>query len=236
MHYPKNLAALLALSLTSTPALADALGLHLGIGQWLNDPEGKNFNYTLNDLNHKQSTNAFYYAAFEHPVPLLPNVRIQYTNLDHKGNTEFPSIDGGVLVSSHTQLSQTDAIGYYELLDNWISLDVGVGVRRYTGRSRIVIDDVNTNSESADTYLPTLYGDANFDLPFTGFSVGASVLGGSFNSSEFTEFSARVSYMLDNIPSVGGELGFKKSNISRINGLDLDGDYSGPYLTLKAHF
>ncbi|UTA49273.1 TIGR04219 family outer membrane beta-barrel protein [Simiduia sp. 21SJ11W-1] len=232
MTYKKPLAALVALSLTSSVALADALGLHIGAGHWQNEPEGTLYDISLNDLNYKQSDNRFFYAAFEHPVPLLPNIRVQYNELSHKGSGAANNIP----LSSRTDVSYTDAIGYYELLDNWISLDLGIGLRRYEGDSTVATGDTTLYKDNVDSYLPTIYGDANFDLPFTGFSVGGRFQGGSYDDTEFTEYSARVSYMIDSIPSVGAELGYKKQNLSRVKGLDLDAEYTGPYIAIKGHF
>lgn len=232
MTYKTPLAALFALSLTSSVTLADALGLHIGAGQWQNDPDGTLFDYSLDDLNYKESNNRFFYAAFEHPVPLLPNIRIQYNELSHKGS----GVSANIPLSSSTDVSYTDAIGYYELLDNWISIDLGLGVRRYDGDSTVVAGGSAVYQDDVDTYLPTIYGDANFDLPLTGLSVGAKFQGGSYDDTEFTEYSARVSYMTDSFPSIGAELGYKKKNLSRIKGLDLDAEYTGPYIAIKGHF
>jgi outer membrane protein len=236
MKYMHQLSALLVLSLGSTASLADTLGLHLGLGFWHSDPDGSLYDQRQDDLNLKSADNHYFYAAFEHPVPLLPNILVHYSDLSHKGHTEYASINGPIPVNSRTDLSTLDAVGYYELLDNWISIDLGVGLRRYSGNAKIVVDGVSSNRNSVDNYLPTLYLDGNVDLPFTGLSAGARFQGGSYDNTEFTEYSARLSYMLDSLPSVGAELGYKKHKLSRLNDADIDAEYTGPFLTLKVHF
>lgn len=233
MIHAKNLSAALLLGLASSVALADTAAIHLGLGHWHADADGSLYGNDLDDLNYKTSDNRHFFVAIEHPVPLLPNVRLQYNELEHKGKTQL----GNVAITSKTTLNYADAIGYYELLDNWISFDLGAGVRHYDGES-VVIPNGNPAivDKNVDTYLPIIYADANFDLPLTGLSLGGNFQGGSFDSTEFTEYSARISYMIDAVVDFGAELGYKQQNLKRINGLDYDTDYAGPYLTLKATF
>ncbi|RKW96075.1 hypothetical protein D9B85_14785, partial [Corynebacterium diphtheriae] len=60
-------------------------------------------------------------VALEHPVPLLPNAKIKYVNLD--SNSEQST----VLNASDIELNNIDYILYYELLDTVVHADVGVG-------------------------------------------------------------------------------------------------------------
>ncbi|BFM11348.1 TIGR04219 family outer membrane beta-barrel protein [Simiduia litorea] len=232
MTYAKSLTAALFLSLSAGTSLADTAAIHMGFGLWQADPEGSLYGYSLDELNYKKSDNNFFYAAIEHPIPLLPNIRIQYNELETKGSSAILTVPA----TSRTKLNHTDAVAYYELLDNWISFDLGLGVRRYDGGSELVLGGTQINESEADAYLPTIYADANFDLPFTGLSVGGNFQGGSFDDTEFTEYSLRLSYMYDAIPDVGAELGYKRHNLSRLNDLDIDADFAGPYLSLKLSF
>lgn len=231
MTASKFLAAL-ALAGLSSISLADTAGIHLGLGQWQTDFSGSLAGISDNDLNFKQANNGAMYLAVEHPIPLLPNVRLSYQVLEQKGSTNLQT----VVAQPKIDISYTDAVFYYELLDNWISFDLGLGLRYYDGTSTLVAGGVQVEDIKVDVYLPTLYADANFDLPLTGLAVGANFNGGSLNDTEYTEMSARVSYMFDSVVDFGAELGYKQKNLTRIKGLDLDGDFSGPYFMLKAHF
>lgn len=232
MTYAKSIAAALLLGLGANFASADSNTLQMGVGMWQADPDGDLYGYSLNELNYGKSENSFFYAAIEHPVPLLPNIRMQYNELETKGGATL----GSVRASSTTKLNHTDLVAYYEILDNWISFDLGLGLRRYDGASEVVLGGSLISEDDFDSYTPTLYVDAAFDLPFTGFSVGGNFQGGSFDDTEFTEFSVRVTYMYDAIPDVGVELGYKEHSLSRVKGLDIDADFTGPYLALKLAF
>jgi hypothetical protein len=81
----KTLRKIVALAMLLTPvitpitAFADFVSLSIGAGSWQAEPEG-NIGRTDIDLsstlNLKQQTNQFAYIALEHPVPLLPNIRL----------------------------------------------------------------------------------------------------------------------------------------------------------------
>lgn len=234
MTASRFISAVTLCALGCTSALADTAGIHMGLGQWQSDISGNLGGLSTDAQNFKKANNSNMYLAVEHPIPLLPNVRLSYQVLEQKGG--FYPQGGSVLFQPKIDISHTDATFYYELLDNWISFDMGLGIRRYDGTSTLAAGGQQIQDKKVDVYLPTVYADANFDLPFTGLSVGANLTAGSMNDTEFSELSARVSYMFEGVADFGGELGYKQKDLTRIRGLDLDGDFSGPYITLKAHF
>ena len=73
-----------------------------------------------NDLDLESDTNANLSAYLEHPVPVLPNVRLNYTRIEQSGSgevsTQFDLVSGDV--DSDLDLSQFDVTLYYEVLDN----------------------------------------------------------------------------------------------------------------------
>ena len=191
------------LSTVSVSAHADTLlGLYAGADGLVNTGES----------NHISADNEFvgsYYLAFEHPVPFLPNAKLRYTKLDQSGsNADF-----------------LDAIGYFEVLDNIVSLDVGLGAKR-----------VNAN---IDKTIPALYASAGGKLPFTGLSAKAEVFVGKGIDADFTDANAEVKYNF--IESLAIDLGLKAGyRIMMVNiddsGVSSDIKVQGPYLGLEAHF
>lgn len=241
-------AGLLATSLSvATPlALADAIGVHLGAGQWQTEIDGSlgQDDTSINDLDFNQSNNNILYAALEHPIPLLPNIRVQYAKLEHQGsatlNTTFTlnnvTVPASVPFDTNIELTYTDAIAYYELLDNWVNLDLGLGIRYFEGYGETITGNARVDDASFEAVAPMLYADAQFDLPLTGLSIGANAQGFSYQDSEFTEFNVRVAYMFDSVADIGAELGYRQLNISQKDDLNIDVDFKGPYLALKFHF
>ena len=78
--------------------------------------------------------------AFEHPLPLVPNVLLRRQNGNWTGQTQLRGdlqLDGQIFTSQSTitnalDLQTTDLSFYYEVLDNsLLSLDLGVSVMRF---------------------------------------------------------------------------------------------------------
>jgi|SaaInlStandDraft_1057018.scaffolds.fasta_scaffold75923_3 hypothetical protein len=75
-------------SLTSLPASADFTGLYVGGGSWQASPEG---DIGLTDINLESTlnldaqNNQFVFVAIEHPIPILPNIRVQHSEMAWNG-------------------------------------------------------------------------------------------------------------------------------------------------------
>src|SRR5690606_17476042 len=80
-------AAVIAAGLFSTAARADILGFEFGAYRWQADYEGSV--RSGSDRLDLEQTLGFddddidvFYAAFEHPLPLIPNLRLQHTKME----------------------------------------------------------------------------------------------------------------------------------------------------------
>ena len=90
----KIILAMTLLGMAGT-ASADFLGLYVGGGSWSHDPEGgfssTNLGSTTidmkNNLGFDKESEGYLWAAFDHPIPLLPNIRLERTALKHEGVT-----------------------------------------------------------------------------------------------------------------------------------------------------
>jgi len=75
-------------SLTSLPASADFTGLYVGGGSWQASPED---DIGLTDINLESTlnldaqNNQFVFVAIEHPIPILPNIRVQHSEMAWNG-------------------------------------------------------------------------------------------------------------------------------------------------------
>src|SRR5690554_1757482 len=186
----------LALGLSAT-ASADIVGVSAGLYGWNPDFSGKvTSDSTSVDLEKELRLGNEWatqgYVALEHPVPLLPNIKLQFTELsqDSTGRiaTPFDGVSGAVDVD--LDLTHTDLILYYELLDNIVSLDVGLNVKFFDGQLNIHERGGNNSSRTnIDEILPLLYVAPSVSLPLTGLSVGAEVAGVTYSGNRLTDIT-----------------------------------------------
>ena len=151
--------------LISSNTYADFLGVYAGAGIWNQGYEGFVDSVSF-DSNAEidDDTGHFLYVAFEHPAPLIPNVRVQNATMSTKGSIDSSAgifsfngtqVDPGAEVELN--LSQVEGILYKEILDNWVSLDIGMSIRRY--ESELVVLNAGTNAQDKTTVtMPLAYG------------------------------------------------------------------------------
>lgn len=237
----------------SFTAQADTLlGLYAGAQGWNMQTEG-GFSSDGNNADFKfdDKANSNIYVAFEHPVPLIPNLKVQRTIMDTNGETTLNSqySFGDEIYAQNTdlltdvQLNTTDFILYYELFDNdLISFDLGVNVKQIDGELLVTEKDDASNSsrESFSGPVPMVYSRLALGVPFSGF--GAFVEGSmlSLDDHTLTDYQAALTYsLMENLAlDVTFQLGYRAVELELD---DLDGIYSklefkGVYAGLEVHF
>lgn len=245
----------LASMLTLSPlAFSDTvLGIYAGGGVWQSDFSGQVGDVDqpaadLEDLGLDDQDNEFYFVALEHPVPLLPNIRLQHTDvsLSETSTISRSFVLDDVAYSINEQLvsdfdfSHTDATFYYELLDNWVNLDLGLTFRKFDGDLSLrSLTTGETASSRLDETVPLLYGKAQFNLPLTGFYVSAGGNFVSYDGSDMSDLQAAVGYMSDGLLlDVGIEVGVRNFNIELddVSDLDADMELEGAFASVYLHF
>ena len=242
MLIKKLLPILIAGTLLPTLAQADTiLGWRLGANAWQQGYEGDVQSGPSaidleDDLGYDEETGYNLYLAFEHPVPLLPNVMVQRTKMDAdaRGDVvgfEFDGITYSGEVRSTLDLTHTDATLYYELLDNWVTLDIGITGRIFD--SGVEITDVTTGITGAldiDFVIPLVYAQARFDLPFSGLSLG--VEGNGISYDDDTLYDVKLNLAYEFAFGLGIEVGYRAFDLDyddddEFANLTIDGAYAG---------
>lgn len=191
--------------LTSTHAMADTiLGGYVGIQGWYMGAEGGFAqNESLTAFTFEEEANTNFYAALEHPIPLIPNIKLARTTLNTSGsniiNSQFNFGDQVFLVdssiSNNIELTATDYILYYEILDNdLISIDLGISGKQIEGDIFVSDSSGRSGQQSLDIIVPMGYAKVQVGLPLTGFSVLAE---GSFiaiDDDSFTDYQVALAY------------------------------------------
>jgi len=229
----------------SAAATADIVGVTAGVTAWKADYSGNVRSGPArvdleNDLGLSDEWYPQGYAAIEHPVPLLPNLKLQYTELSQtaKGSLgeEFDGVPDGA-VDTDLDLTHSDVILYYEVLDNVVSIDVGVNLRIFDGELVVTQRGVGgrTSRTDIDEVVPMLYVAPSVSLPFTGWSIGGEVSAIKYSDNRLVDVSARIRYEMS---VLGIEAGWRQMDVKLddIDDLDADVKVAGPYLGLVLDF
>ena len=239
------------LALTAPFAQADNLKLEAGVHHWSYDITGDARYKTRNssndidvedDLGYNNDNLNSYYFSFEHPVPVLPNVRVSRTNIDSSangqlgksvlyGNTTFNLNEN---VSSEIKLDQTDVTMYYQLFDTVLNVDLGLNAKYIDSRARVTGALSGTETADVSGWVPMLYAGLGAELPLTGLSVSADGSYVSYQDSSFYDYTLKASYITPWY--LGVDVGYRAT---RLNLDDFDGSYAdlefgGPFA--GAHF
>ena len=233
----------------STTASADVLGFEVGGYVWQQDYEGDIQDGSSvvdldTDLALDDDNNNVFYIALEHPIPLLPNIRLQQTEIKFDGESTLSrniDFDGQTFninadVVSDLDLSHTDATLYYEILDNWVSLDLGLTVRKFDGSAEIALaDGSQVAREVLDDAVPMLYLGAKFELPLTGLYAGANANAISAGDSTITDYQIKLGYETDF--GLGIEAGVRRFDLDyEDDDEEADVVIDGSYIGVFYHF
>ncbi|WP_457596104.1 TIGR04219 family outer membrane beta-barrel protein [Hydrogenimonas sp.] len=238
-------------------AQADALGGEIAIGGWNHDPSGwiKYPNYlgdenkldADSDLNLDTETDLYLRAKLEHPIPIVPNVRVSYVRTASSGdgtiskNFTFGDITFGANEKVHTeaQLDQYDGTLYYEVVDmEKVDLDVGLTVRYIDGYVEVTSRTTGL-SDRADISqaVPMLYANARLPIPLLeGLSVGAEGNWISYDGSTLYDIQGDLRYTF--LGGLGAEAGYRwqKIKLDDVDDTDADIDLKGFYMGLVWDF
>lgn len=253
------IAAGLATLFTASVQADTLLGLYLGGHVWdvqatgsIGEKNGTSGDVISQKFNFDDQQQGSFYVAFEHPIPLIPNIKISSTVLDTDGQTLISEDDfsfGDVFYPVDTTVDTVfdvhyiDYTFYYEILDNdLLTFDVGITARDIDGNISITDDAgvLSISDEKFSAIVPMLYGSAIIGLPFTGFNVFAQGNYTGYDDSSIYDFQAGVSYaVLDNLAvDLNVELGYKvvKMEIEDIDDVYADMEFKGLYLGATVHF
>lgn len=204
--------------------------------------------------------NSYIWVVFDHPVPIIPNLRIEQTVLKSTGTK---AITGGIPglfttsadVDSTLDLSHTDFILYWGVpFGTWLpfidELDFGIGAKAFNGSLLMEESLAGTalvDQSFAGAMLPYGYGKLRVEPPLMlglGFEAEVKYLSIDLGSvtSDFTEAIVKADWgFTAPIPVVdikaGLEVGYRQMIIN-IDAPDLntDVDFSGVFFGLYGKF
>lgn len=229
-------------------AEAPLVDVYAGGYGWDAQPSGtfsstqtENFKIDMeDDLDFGSNRNNVFFVGVEHPVPLVPNVRVASASIsDSSRSTITRQIDyaGGSFsadtdVNSSYQLDYTEATLYYSPWETVAQIDIGITARRFDAEFEIESSSDRGRVEAKQT-LPMAHAGVRAELPFTGFYVDGQLDAVSYNGNSLTDAKAAVGYRSNF--ALGLELGYRQMalKLDEADDLNADIDFGGPYLALS---
>jgi len=248
------LATALSAALSTSVQADTLLGLYVGGQVWATDASGTFGDNANNqaDFNLDDQTQGSFYVAFEHPLPLIPNIKVARTTLDTDGvatldldDKDFSFGDqtyaNGSEVATKFDLTYTDYTLYYEIFDNdLVSIDFGITGRDFDTDITVSQEGNGTGTLSASGIVPMLYAYTNIGLPFTGFNVFGEGNFLSIGDHTLYDFQVGISYeLIDNLAvDVNLTLGYRavQLEIDDLDNLHSDLDFQGVFAGAVVHF
>jgi len=253
----------LSLLIAGSFASADFLSISAGAGVWQENisgyvKTGDNINYMNNksaetDGNNKtgnlglgDTTQPYVWIKLIHPIPVVPNVKLQYTRYSTSGDGiasgSFKVFGNEITANDkiHTDLDidSYDATFFYEFKPAVVDLEAGVGVNALN--THIKVKSYSTNKTSSTTAwapIPYLYARAE-TTPLFGFSVEASAKYLSASLGHYYDYTGAVKYHLPlPVIDITASLGYRYQDILGKNGGDETKlQYKGAFAELGVKF
>jgi len=251
----KILTTLSMAAILATSASADFLRVEAGAGAWQQTPSGyaaRTDGDGVLDLNGRydslenDSTEMYAWILFKHPLPIIPNLRLEYVTISDEGVTTGSVAGMPIPGAAPTTIDMTqyDIIPYYNLLDNtfWMTVDLGIDIKVIQSDVAVAaVEPYFDGYESTDTtVIPFVYLRGRVQVPTTGLGLEADAKVISDGTNTMYDVRAKVDYTFDITPLVqpGIEVGYRVQQVTIDDGDDaqVDLSYSGVYAGVMLRF
>lgn len=239
-------------AILASSASADFTRVEAGAGVWMQTPKGT-ASYTDGGANgsyissEKDSSEPYVWMLIKHPIPILPNLRLEYASIKDAGTAtgQFKDFNiGGASTTLSYDMKQYDIIPYYNILDNtaWITLDLGLDIKIIDASYSAAPSGAFAGySDSAMLPLPLLYARARVQIPTTDIGIESDIKYIAVGNSKVYDFRAKVDYTLNFIPAIqpAVEIGYRAQKIdiddNSVNA-KLNLEFSGFYAGMMVRF
>lgn len=245
----KKLLAIAIAAATPMMAQADLLfTVEAGGNMWNAEASGDvdgDVDVDKDGLNLDSENNNVLYVSFEHPIPMIPNVKIKNTSLDLTGdgtaNYTFLNQTFNGDTESQFDLSHTDLTLYWgvPLPIPFFDINFGLTARQFDGIVEVTDKTTQqTESEDLDFVLPMGYLNVDFDSHF-GVYARAELNAIGYDGNSISDLELAVGYTLPlPIPMVdiNLEAGHRTLNLKTDEDsmdIDSDVDVSGMFFGLN---
>lgn len=201
----------------------------LGFGtevDYYNPTASGDFNYKTTTTHfNKQSQSDYQIGLYlEHPVGLLPNIRLDLTP-----EASFSGSDGAG-GTNKVSFDQTDITPYYEILDNVVDLDIGVTFKVLDGKVE------GTLNQEFSEVIPMGYLSVGIDLEGTGLRIAGDVKYVEYEGDSLSD--SRIKAVWNITPLVQVQGGYRYETLKINDRFDMNSNVviEGPFIGMGVTF
>ncbi len=157
----------------------------------------------------KDKSHPYFWIKLIHPIPILPNIKFQYTKYDSTGHSNYiaanikvfgdVSVDT-VLTNADTsmKINSYDITLFYEFKPVFADFEIGAGADYWKGKFSIYDNttDKNVVNSTWSVALPYIYGRME-TMSVGGFSVIGSAKWAKSGNNHHYDFLAALKYTID---------------------------------------
>lgn len=237
-------------AMVATGANADVIRVEAGAGMWAQSPSGT-ITYTNGSVNgtytskKEDYTGMYAWMLIKHPLPVIPNVRLEYTDIKDEGVVDGSFKDFTSTNSpARLKLKEYDILPYYNILDNtfWATLDLGLNIRILDSKFEVDTTSAGTSyKDNSTVVIPMLYARVRTEIPMTNFGLETDIKYITYDGSTVYDARAKVDYTFDITPLIQPalEVGYRVQKFDTKSDDDktkMDMDFSGVYAGLMVRF
>lgn len=207
-------AAVVGLFASSSATAATVVGFKVGGDYWNADTTGTFKSDSVDGstgpkqtYDYGSSSQGSLWIAIEHPIPIVPNIKIRENRLEAKGyqadsDSNFNGINFVGDTKAYNDVSNTDFVLYYEILDNDIvSVDLGAAYKKMHGALEINGlprdgDVAVSTRREIDSGVVMLYANGEVGIPGLGLYAFADLLHG-IDETGVHDYSAGLGWKFD---------------------------------------
>ncbi|AVI66556.1 TIGR04219 family outer membrane beta-barrel protein [Shewanella sp. NKUCC05_KAH] len=237
--------AVLGFCMASSAQAATVVGFTIGGDYWRADTSGTfaDKGQPQQTFDYSSSAQGSYWIAVEHPLPFVPNIKIRENSLDQKGSMSgadfnFNGHDFKGNVTAYTDLSNTDFVLYYEILDNDIvSLDLGAAYKLMNGSLRVQ-DPGHPEEKDVDSGIVMGYASTHVGMPGLGLYGFADLMQG-VNESSVHDYAIGLGWQFDGLAvDTRVRVGYREFlfDVSNFSGVSADTKFKGYFAGVEINF
>ncbi len=199
----------------------------------------------INDeLGYRDGNPVSFYLQLEHPLPLLPNARIDQGELDESARGQMnrtvdfggSTFTLGENVDSAVRVRQTDVILYYSIFDTVANVDVGINARHLDSDSSLTGNLAGNETAAVSGWIPMLYAGLAVDLPSTRLWLGADGSYTGYHGNHMYDLNLSASYVTD--WHLGINMGYRqvRLELDDFDDSHADIEFGGPWAGVFVSF